>query len=406
MIQHYFSDQINAPVRHRTAAIPGTMTSVPHYPRKLKVYLNNASPYWWATYFDRGKTYRHSCKTQDKFEAFREARVFYEKLLIQKYQHPAHLAQHQVAHEIKPVKAKKLDFRVEEIAGQWLSRRAPKWSIGHTRQVQFRLTNNILRYIGDKNIQHITRNDLLGLLQKMEARGACDLVRRVLNDCRQIWQYAIVIGVCKHDITIALGKALREHTVVHFISVTPKELPKLMNDIANYDKEGDSIVKYALQLMALTFVRKNELLRAKWEEFDLEKAIWKIPANRMKMRIEHIVPLSKQVIKILMHLKSNYPNEVDVFHKENKPLVNHALIYALYWMGYKQRMTVHGFRAVASTILNEHEFRADVIERQLAHTEGNQVRRAYNRAQYMHERIAMMQWWGDYIEKMAPLNTH
>jgi integrase len=188
--------------------------------------------------------------------------------------------------------------------------------------------------------------------------------------------------------------------------VTPKELPKLMNDIANYDKEGDSIVKYALQLMALTFVRKNELLRAKWEEFDLEKAIWKIPANRMKMRIEHIVPLSKQVIKILMHLKSNYPNEVDVFHKENKPLVNHALIYALYWMGYKQRMTVHGFRAVASTILNEHEFRADVIERQLAHTEGNQVRRAYNRAQYMHERIAMMKWWGDYIEKMAPLNTH
>lgn len=399
-------DQINIPTRHRTAAIPGTVTPVPHYPRKLKVYLNNASPYWWATYFDRGKTYRHSCKTQDKIEAFREARVFYEKLLITKYQHPAHLLEHQISEANMPVKGIQVDLRFKKIASQWLSRRASKWTPAHTKQVESRLINNILKYVADKNIQRITRNDLLGLLQKMEERGAYGLARRVLNDCRQIWQYAIIIGICKHDITIGLNKALHEHTVVHFNAVTPKELPKLMSDIAGYEKLGDSIVRYALQLMALTFVRKNELLQATWDEFDLEKAVWKIPAERMKMRLEHVVPLNKQALLILNYIKSSYPSAGYVFHKANKPLVDHALIYALYYMGYKNRMTVHGFRAIASTVLNEHEFRPDVIERQLAHTDTNQVRRAYNRAQYLNDRIALMNWWGDYLEKMTPFKVN
>ena len=406
MIERNSYDEINISTRHRTAAIPGTVTPVPHYPRKLKVYLNNASPYWWATYFDKGRTYRHSCKTQDKIEAFREARVFYEKLLISKYQHSAHLLEHQISEENQPTKGIQVDLRLKKITAQWLSRRASKWTPAHTKQVESRLVNNILKYVDDKNIQRVTRNDLLGLLQKMEERGAYGLARRVLNDCRQIWQYAIVIGACKNDITISLNKALHEHTIVHFNAVTPKELPKLMRDIARYDKLGDSIVRYALQLMALTFVRKNELLKAKWDEFDLDKAIWKIPADRMKMRIEHVVPLNKQALAILNHLKSNYPNDDFVFHKANKPLVDHSLIYALYWMGYKHRMTVHGFRAIASTVLNESEFRPDVIERQLAHTDNNQVRRAYNRAQYMNERIELMNWWGDYLEKITSFNVN
>ena len=405
MIRHDAFDQINIPTRHRTAAIPGTVTPVPHYPKKLKVYLNNASPYWWATYFDMGKTYRHSCKTQNKIEAFKEARVFYERLLISKYQHPAHLLNHQITEENKPIEAIKIDLRFKKIASQWLSRKATKWSDNHTRQVELRLVNNILRYIADKNIQRITRKDLLGLLQKMEERGAYGLARRVLNDCRQIWQYAIVIGICKQDITLGLNKALHDHTVVHFHAVTPKELPVLMEDIARYNKPCDLIVKYALQLMALTFVRKNELVLSKWDEFDLDNAIWKIPADRMKMRIDHVVPLSKQAITLLSHIKKTYPSNDYVFHKANKPLVDHAMIYALYWMGYKHRMTVHGFRAIASTILNENSFRADVIERQLAHTETNQVRRAYNRAQYMNERTEMMSWWGDYLENITPFLT-
>ncbi len=157
--------------------------------------------------------------------------------------------------------------------------------------------------------------------------------------------------------------------------------------------------------MALTFVRKDELLQTSWDEFDLTKADWKIPAARMKMRLDHFVPLSKQAVGLLKRIKVAYPSNNLVFHKENKPLVSHALIYTLYRLGYKHKMTVHGFRAIASTILNEHGFRADVIERQLAHTEANQVRRAYNRAQYMDERTQMMAWWGDYLEKITPFNS-
>ena len=389
--------------RHKTAVILGTLSPVPNYPKKLKVYLNNASPYWQAVYWDNGKTHRRSLKTTDKRTAYEHAKAFYEQVIVAKYSHPTHLTHYQIKAKEEFVAGPDLSFK--QIMSQWLSRKATKWSANHTRQVELRLVNNILRYIADKNIQRIARKDLLGLLQKMEERGAYGLARRVLNDCRQIWQYAIVIGICKQDITLGLNKALHDHTVVHFHAVTPKELPVLMEDIARYNKPCDLIVKYALQLMALTFVRKKELVLSKWDEFDLDNAIWKIPADRMKMRIDHVVPLSKQAIKLLSHIKKTYPSNDYVFHKANKPLVDHAMIYALYWMGYKHRMTVHGFRAIASTILNENSFRADVIERQLAHTEANQVRRAYNRAQYMNERKEMMSWWGEYLEKITPFLT-
>ena len=389
--------------RHKTAAIPGTLSHVPNYPKKLKIYLNNSSPYWQALYWDRGTTYRRSLKTTDKRTAYERAKEFYQHIILKKYSHPNHLAHYQIKTKEDFVLAPELRFK--KIAADWLSRRASKWTANHTKQVELRLVNNIFKYIADKNIQRITRKDLLELLQRMEERGAYGLARRVLNDCRQIWQYAIVIGACKQDITLGLNKALHEHTVVHFNAISPQELPQLMTKISLYDKEGDLILKYGLQLMALTFVRKNELLQATWDEFDLDKAIWKIPAARMKMRLDHVVPLSKQAISVLKHIRTSYPSNSLVFHKENKPLVSHALIYTLYRLGYKHKMTVHGFRAIASTILNEHGFRADVIERQLAHTEANQVRRAYNRAQYMDERTQMMAWWGDYLEKITPFNS-
>jgi integrase len=200
---------------------------------------------------------------------------------------------------------------------------------------------------------------------------------------------------------------LHKHVVVHHKAVGVNELPDLMRAINEYDKEGDKICTYALQLIALTFVRKSELTYAKWQEFDLEKALWKIPAERMKMRIEHVVPLSKQAIHILRAIKARYPSDHYVINNgnANTPIPDNALMQALYWMGYKHKMTVHGFRAIASTILNEYEFRVDVIERQLAHSDSNKVRRAYNRAEYMTERIGMMQWWADYLENIAPFDT-
>ena len=392
--------------RHKTAVILGTLSQVPNYPKKLKIYLNNASPYWQAVYWDKGKTYRRSLKTTDKRTAYENAKAFYERIIVAKYQHPAHLKCF-TSIDINSAVKSNSNFTLNEITKQWLSRRSVKWSSRHTIDVERRLTNNILKFVGDKSIRQITRPELLGLLQKLEERSAFGMARRVLNDCRQIWLFAIVIEACKHNITIGLNAALHEHTVVHFHAVTPKELPDLMRNIAKYDKESDVIVRYALQLIALTFVRKNELLLAKWDEFDLESAIWKIPANRMKMRLEHVVPLCKQSLKLLNHIKLAYPSNDYVFHKGDsyKPLVDHSLIFGLYWLGYKHRMTVHGFRAIASTILNEQNFKVDVIERQLAHAEPNQVRRAYNRAQYLDERVEMMNWWGDYLDKITPFIT-
>ena len=393
------------PRRHKTAAIPGTVTSVPHYPKKLKVYLNNASPFWQTSFFDNGKTYRLSCKTQDKLEAFKKAIVFYEQLMLSKYQHPTHLKKRLIS-PIKelPLKA---DLRFKKIAAQWLTRQANKWTPRHTLVVQNRITLNIIKYLGNKNIQKITKADLLFILQKVEDRGAHDTVRRLLNDFKKIWQFAMVLGVCKQDITIGMTAILHSHVVVHHKAVGIPELPKLMEAIAAYDKEGDRICAYTLQLIALTFVRKSELTFSQWHEFDLEKGLWKIPAERMKMRIEHLVPLSKQVIGLLRFIKLTYPSDNYVINNgdPNTPIPDNALMQALYWMGYKHKMTVHGFRAVASTVLNEQEFRVDVIERQLAHSEPNAVRRAYNRAEYMQERTKMMKWWGNYLEKMTPFNN-
>lgn len=398
-----FSDFQLTARRHKTAAIPGTVTSVPNYPKKLKIYLNNASPYWQASYFEHGTTYRHSCKTQDKLEAFSCAKIFYERLILSKYQHPAHLKRHSLNTENQ---LRQKDHSFKTMATQWLARQALKWTPRHKTVIEKRLAHNMYKYVGSKNIQHITRADLLVLLQKVEARGAYDLVRRLLNDCRQIWHYAMVLGICKQDITVGLSATLHGHVVVHHKAVSIKELPNLMQVIAAYDKTGDRICTYALQLIALTFVRKSELIYAKWHEFDLEKALWKIPAERMKMRIEHLVPLSKQVIGLLRFIKQTYPSDNYVINNgdPNTPIPDNALIQALYWMGYKHKMTVHGFRAVASTVLNEQEFRVDVIERQLAHAEPNAVRRAYNRAQYMNERMVMMNWWGDYLEKISAFN--
>jgi integrase len=173
--------------------------------------------------------------------------------------------------------------------------------------------------------------------------------------------------------------------------------------IAKYDETGDKQTRLALQLLAQTFVRTNELIGAQWVEFDLDNAMWVIPAGRMKMKAEHIVPLSHQALAILTELKELAGGSRFVFPGRNrdKPISNNTMLFALYRLGYKGKMTGHGFRAVASTILNETGFNPDVIERQLAHCERNEVRGAYNRAEYLPERKRMMQHWADYIDGLT-----
>jgi hypothetical protein len=186
-------------LRHKTAVIIGTVTPVPGYPKKLKVYLNNASPYWQAVYWDKGKTYLRTMQTEDKLIAYDNAKVFYEMLILQKYQHPTHLKNHVIVETNKPVEVIQPDHSFKEIATQWLTRQTLKWTARHAKNVEQRLSYNMYGYVAHKNIQHISKSDLLGILQKIEERGAYDLARRLLNDCRQIWQYAMVLDICKQD---------------------------------------------------------------------------------------------------------------------------------------------------------------------------------------------------------------
>ena len=396
---------VDAKPRHKTATIPGTVTHVPHYPKKLKIYLNNASPFWQAVYWDKGKTYRKSCKTTDKVQAFEVAKVFYEHIILRKYQHPAHLAQYPCINPNNIIANKPARPTMEKMVEAWLEVKAANWTPRQVIEVKRRLNNNLLPQLGQRSIDHITKQQLINLLQKVQARGANNLANRLLNDCRKIWKYAIAHDACSKDITEGLSLLLTKHKTQHQHAVGVEELPLLMQRIANYPKRGEIITKYGLQMLALTFVRTCELIGAEWTEFDLNARLWRIPASRMKMREQHTVPLSTQAIHILMQIRQQFGDDGYVFKglKPNAHIPQNRLIEGLYLLGYKGRMTGHGFRAVACTILNEHGFRVDVIEKQLAHKEQNQVRRAYNRAQYLQERTEMMQWWGNYLEKLALL---
>lgn len=393
---------MNNEVRHKTAVIKGTLTRITKYP-KLRIYLNNASPYWQAVYWDKGVTYRRSSKTTEKYRAIKFAKELYEQVLVLKYKNKKHLTTYNLK-LVKKVEDVDPNLLFQHIATQWLQRKSARWSPTHTREVQRQLQKNVCTLIGTKQINRITKQELVAVLQEIDERGAHCEARRILGNIRQIWHYAIVIGACKYDITVGLDIVLHTHTIKHQNAVTAEELPKLMKDINGYVSEREVVTRYALQLLALTFVRKNELLLAEWNEFNFEKKVWRIPASRMKKRVEHVVPLTTHMIGILNVIKRILPSDKYIFHNGNpqKLIRSHAPIEALYKLGYKFKMSVHGFRSVASTILNEHGFNADVIERQLSHRDANRIRSAYNRAEYMEERVHMMEWWSNYLNDITP----
>ena len=253
-------------------------------------------------------------------------------------------------------------------------------------------------------------------LRKIEKRGAIETARRLRQICGQVFRYAIATGLAKHDPSTALKGALgspgrpRGHKAMAL-----DEVPNFLNALGAYD--GDPRTRLALRLMVLTFSRTTELRAARWSEFErLEenKPVWRIPAERTKMRREHIVPLAPQAVALLRELRALPGSAASsvLFPSPSREgcMSNNTMLYALYRMGYHSRATIHGFRAMASTALNEMGFRPDVIERQLAHQEQNAVRAAYNRAEYLSERRAMMKCWADHLDVLAggnivPLKT-
>jgi integrase len=288
----------------------------------------------------------------------------------------------------------------EAVAREWYAKQLHTWVPNHSSDVLRRLESNIFPALGQRPIAQIDAPELLAAVRRIESRGAYDLAHRVLQVCGQVFRYGIATGRCTRDLAADLRGALTPHVKKNQAAVRPEDLPALLRAIATYDQLGDRQTMLALRLLALTFVRTGELIGATWTEIDRDAALWIIPAARMKARAEQLVPLSRQALAILEELETLCRGSRFVFPGRNrdKPISNNTMLFALYRLGYKGKMTGHGFRAVASTILNEQGWRPDVIERQLAHAERNEVRGAYNRAEYLPERIKLMQAWADYVD--------
>ncbi|MFM0566928.1 tyrosine-type recombinase/integrase [Paraburkholderia caledonica] len=292
----------------------------------------------------------------------------------------------------------------EAVARDWHEHKKGSWSEPHAVRVMKRMENELFPSLGARPIQQITAPEILAVIRTIEKRDALELSHRALQTAGEVFRFAIATGRAERDPTPDLKGALKTRTVVHMKRVGESEVPELMRRIETY--EGDIRTRLALKLMAFTFVRTVELRFLEEDEIDWKRKEWKIPAEKMKMRAPHIVPLSKQaqaVLRELIELKGNSRYLFSSSTNPNKTMSENTIIFALYRMGYHSRMTGHGFRGLASTILNEHGFNRDWIERQLAHTERDSVRAAYNHAEYLKDRHKMMQWWGDYLAK--PMRT-
>jgi integrase len=287
----------------------------------------------------------------------------------------------------------------EAIAREWHEQQKGGWSVDHAKRVLVSLEKEVFPDIGNLPILNITAPQVLAILRKIEKRDALDVAKRMLQRCRAVFKYAIQTGRALNNPVTDLEGALSSRKVEHRLALTQAQLPEFFKKLKNFD--GSKLTQLALKLIILTFVRTNELRGAKWAEFDLDNAEWRIPAERMKMRKEHIVPLSDQAIEVLKEIKAITGKRDLVFPSRTtwkKTMSENTMLFALYRMGYHGVATVHGFRATASTILNENNFKPDVIERQLAHVERNKVRAAYHRAEYLDDRKQMMQWWADFID--------
>ena len=290
------------------------------------------------------------------------------------------------------------------VTQEWISKNISKWSSGNTQRVSNRLEQHVFPHIGNKSISSITAPDLLAVINRIEKTGTIYTAHKTLQNCGQVFRYAMATARTTTDPTTALKGALPPTQPKHHASITdPKKIGALLRAINGY--EGNFITQCALKLAPLVFVRPGELRHAEWQEIDFYKAEWRIPAEKMKMKAVHIVPLSKQAIAILEDIYTVTGHGKYVFPSVRtniRPMSENTVNAGLRRLGYtKEEMTGHGFRSMASTLLNEQGWHWDAIERQLAHAERNSIRAAYNYAEHLPERIKMMQHYADYLDGLA-----
>lgn len=275
-------------------------------------------------------------------------------------------------------------------------------SAHHVKATWSRLESNVFPAFGDDAITEIEAPAIVRMVKAIQDRGKLDIAKRALETTGQIFRYAVAHGLAKRNpaADIKPGDILKSRQKVNHARVDAKGLPALLRAIEVY--QGKHVTRLAMKLMAMTFVRTGELIGARWDEFDIERARWDIPAERMKMRTPHIVPLSTQALEVLSLLKQLTGNSELVFPGERdpkKPMSNMTILEALKRMGYTGIMTGHGFRGLASTILHEQGYAHEHIELQLAHAPRNAVSAAYNHALYLSQRSKMMQEWADFLEQ-------
>ena len=292
----------------------------------------------------------------------------------------------------------------EAVAREWFVKFAPGWSGSHANRILRRLENDVFPWLGSRSIDQIDPPDLLKVVRRIESRGALETAHRAIRNCGQVFRYAVATGRAERDPTTDLNGALPPARSRHYPTITdPEAIGDLLRAIDGY--QGSPITRAALRLAPLVFVRPGELRHAEWPDINLKSAEWRIPPEKMKNRRIHLVPLSRQAITILKELQPLTGHGQYLFpgrRSPRRPMSENTINAALRNLGYdKNQMTGHGFRSMASTLLNEQScWHPDAIERQLAHVERNNVRAAYNYAEYLDERRRMMQAWADYLDDL------
>lgn len=338
----------------------------------------------------------------------------YPRVTLKEARKATDLAKDQLEQGVDPSQAKKAKKAAqteaqlnnfENIALEWHKQQTANWSPGYAEKVLRAIQRDLLPYLGTLPLDDITPPQLLAVLRRVENRGATESAHRIKQVTGQVFRYAVATGRAQRDITPDLKGALATHKTQHFSAITePEKVGKLLNMLDSY--EGTSTVRAALQLAPLVFVRPKELRHAEWQEIDLEKAVWRIPAVKMKMGVDHIVPLSRQAIEILEEQKlltGHWDGYVfPSARSPRRPMSDNAILSAFRNMGIsKDEMTGHGFRAMARTLLDEVlEERVELIEHQLAHAVKDPLGRAYNRTAHLPQRTQMMQRWADYLDEL------
>ena len=373
----------------------------------LRVYPNG-SKYWQLQYWFDGKQKILSFGVWPNI-SLKEARDkrFAAKKLIKEGIDPNDEKKERL--EVQSFEREKEKLRkistFQIVAHEWFSRQSTQWTERHSRGVLSSLNMHVYPDLGEMPISSISKQDIISTLRKLEAEGKNETCYRIRQKIEAIFSYAEVEGHCTGNPAKGLQQILTKPQPKSQNSLPISALPEFLKKM-NADKAAIPTTLLAMKFIILTFVRTQELRFADWKEFviDSSEPLWVIPADRMKMRKTHHVPLSRQAVKILNEMQQYSGKEGFVFpqyYNSKKAMSENTLLYFSNRLGYAGRNTIHGFRATVSTVLNEsRKWHPDVIERQLAHQEKNKVRDAYNRAEHLDERRKMMQWWSDHVDSL------